>query len=161
MSVDATVSAAEYDRFHSAWITNGAPPAGATSAAASAPFAVTSIVPERESMKLAPPQVMIAFNHELDASQLPTHSAHFEKLAPAAEPAVIEQIPARISISSDNPRALMIWPARPLSAGHYRLVMDAISSSQISDIGGQQVTLGAPDERGDAIISRFDIEAQP
>lgn len=143
------------------WITNGAPPAGATSAAAAAPFAVASIVPDGESVKLAPPQVMIAFNHELDASQLPTHSAHFERLAAAAGPAVIERIAARISVSNDNPRALMIWPAGPLSAGHYRLVMDATSSSRISDIAGQQVTLGAPDERGDAVISRFDIEGLP
>lgn len=143
------------------WITNGAPPAGATSAAAVAPFAVTSIVPDGETVKLAPPQVMIAFNHELDVSQLPTHSAHFEKLPTAAKTAVIDLIPARISVSSDNPRALMIWPARVLSAGHYRLVMDATSSNQIGDIAGQRVTLGAPDERGDAVISSFDIEAQP
>jgi hypothetical protein len=55
----------------------------------------------------------------------------------------------------------MIWPARPLSAGHYRLVMDATSSSQISDIAGQQVALGAPDELGENVISTFDVEALP
>ena len=143
------------------WITNGAPPAAATSAAASAQFAVTSTVPDRESVSVPPPQVMIAFNHELDVSQLATHSAHFEKLAAGAAPDVIEQIPARISVSSANLRALTISPARPLSAGHYRLVIDASSSSQISDIAGQQVTLGASDERGEAVISSFDIEGQP
>jgi hypothetical protein len=39
--------------------------------------------------------------------------------------------------------------------------MDAASSSQISDIAGQQVTLGAPDERGENVISTFDVEALP
>jgi hypothetical protein len=146
------------------WITNGAPPAATTTAAAaqSAPLAVTSIVPDTmESVNAAPPQVMVAFNHELDVSQLATHSAHFEKLAPGAAPVIMDQVPARMSVSSANLRALMIWPARALPAGHYRLVIDATSSSQISDIAGQQVALGAPDERGEAVISTFDVEAHP
>jgi len=144
------------------WITNGAPPAAAAAATVSAPLAVTSIVPDNmESVNGPPPQVMVAFNHELDVSQLATYSAHFEKLAPAAAPTVIDQVPARMSVSSANLRALMIWPVQPLSAGHYRLVMDAASSSQISDIAGQQVTLGAPDERGENVISTFDVEALP
>jgi hypothetical protein len=144
------------------WITNGAPPAAAAAAAVSVPLAVTSIVPDNmESVNGPPPQVMVAFNHELDVSQLVTYSAHFEKLAPAAAPTVIDQVPARMSVSSANLRALMIWPVQPLSAGHYRLVMDAASSSQISDIAGQQVTLGAPDERGENVISTFDVEARP
>ena len=144
------------------WITNGAPPAAAAAPAVSAPLAVTSIVPDNmESVNGPPPQVMVAFNHELDVSQLVTYSAHFEKLAPAAAPTVIDQVPARMSVSSANLRALMIWPVQPLSAGHYRLVMDAASSSQISDIAGQQVTLGTPDERGENVISTFDVEALP
>ena len=146
------------------WITNGAPPAAAATAAAtvSTAFAVTSIVPDStEPVSAAPPQVMVAFNHELDVSQLATLSAHFEKLAPAAVPTVIEEVPARISVSSANLRALMLWPVRPLSSGHYRLVMDATSSAQISDIAGQQVALGAPDERGETVISTFDVEVQP
>ncbi|HTB90591.1 MAG TPA: hypothetical protein VK743_21665 [Steroidobacteraceae bacterium] len=146
------------------WIMNGAPPAAASTSAAaqSAPFAVTSIVPDSmESMSASPPQVMVAFNHELDASQLVTHSAHFEKLAPGSTPVVMDQVPAHLAIPGANPRALMIWPARALSAGRYRLVIDAISSSQISDIAGQQVALGAPDERGEAVISTFDVEVLP
>ena len=146
------------------WITNGAPPAAATTATAaqSAPLTVTSIVPDNmEAVNAPPPQVMVAFNHELDVSQLSTLSAHFEKLASAAAPTVIMQVPAQISVSSANLRALMIWPAAPLSAGHYRLVTDATSAAQISDIAGQQVALGVPDERGETVISTFDVEALP
>jgi hypothetical protein len=141
------------------WITNGAPAAAATP---SALLAVTSIVPDAmESVNAPLPQVMVAVNHELDVSQLATISAHFEKLAPGAVPSVIEQVAARISVSSANLRALMLWPARPLLAGHYRLVIDAASSSQVSDIAGQQVALGAPDERGETVISTFDVEVHP
>jgi hypothetical protein len=150
------------------WITNGAPPAAATTATAaqSTPLAVTSVVPDStEALNAPPPQVMVAFNHELDVSQLSTMSVHFEKLAPAAAPSaaptVILQVPAQISVSSANLRALMIWPAAPLSVGHYRLVTDATSATQISDIAGQQVALGAPDERGATVISTFDVEALP
>jgi hypothetical protein len=142
------------------WITNGAPPA--TAATMSVPLAVTTVVPDKmESVKTSPPQVMVGFNNELDVSQLATHSARFEKLAEGASPTVIEQIPARLSVPSANLRALLFWPARPLSNGHYRLVIDAGSSSQISDIAGQQAVLGARDERGEALISTFDVEVHP
>jgi hypothetical protein len=146
------------------WITNGAPPAAAATAAAAvgAPLAVTSIVPDQKESVNAPlPQVMLAFNHELDVSQLATLSAHFEKLAPADPSTDMEEVPARISVSSANLRALMLWPVRSLPAGHYRLVLDATSSRQISDIAGQQVALGAPDERGETVISTFDVEVLP
>jgi hypothetical protein len=143
------------------WITDGAPPAAAGAAAAlSAPLAVTSLVPDTmESVSGPPPQVMVAFNHELDVTQLATH-AHFEKLT-AAEAPIVERVPARISVSSVNLRVMMIWPSQPLSAGHYRLVIDAASSSQISDIAGQTLELGTPDERNEAVISTFDVEVLP
>jgi hypothetical protein len=140
------------------WITNGAPPAAAAAAALTAPLAVASIVPEStEPVSGPPPQVMVAFNHELDVSQLATHSMHFEKLAAGATGMAVEQVAARIAVSSANLRALMIWPARPLSAGHYRLVVDATASNQFSDIAGQTVALGTPDERGQAVISTFEV----
>jgi len=143
------------------WITNGAPPAAAAAAALTAPLAVASVVPDStEPVSGPPPQVMVAFNHELDVSQLATHSMHFEKLAAGATP-VVEQVAARITVPSANLRALMIWPARPLSAGRYRLVVDATSSSRFSDIAGQTVALGTPDERGQAVISTFDVEVLP
>jgi hypothetical protein len=145
------------------WIMNGAPPAAAAAAAAqNAPLAVTSIVPDNmESVNAPPPQVMVGFNHELDVSQLATHGVHFEKLAPGSVPVVMDQVPATISVSSANLRALMISPSRALAAGRYRLVIDATSSSRISDIAGQEVALGAPDERGEAVISTFDVEVLP
>jgi len=145
------------------WITDGAPPAAATAAPAAVndALAVTSIVPDSmEPVKGPPPQVMLAFNHELDVSQLATHSMHFEKLATGTTPAVVEQVAARITVSSANLRALMVWPARPLSAGRYRLVVDAGSSSSFSDIAGQTAALGTPDEHGQAVISTFSISGE-
>ena len=148
------------------WITNGAPPASAApasmAAAVTAPLAVTSIVPDSmEPVDSAPPQVAIAFNHDLDVSQLGTLGMHIEKLSDGAAPAVLERVQARISVANVNLRALMIWPAHPLSSGHYRVVMDAGASAHFSDIAGQTVAAGAPDELGEPVISTFDVEVRP
>jgi len=143
------------------WITNGAPPAS-TAAAVTAPLAVTSIVPDSmEPVDSAPPQVAIAFNHDLDVSQLGTLGVHIEKLSDGAAPAVLERVQARISVANVNLRALMIWPSHPLSSGHYRVVMDAGASAHFSDIAGQTVAAGAADELGEPVISTFDVEVRP
>jgi hypothetical protein len=74
---------------------------------------------------------------------------------------VTEIIPARISVPNSNLRALMIWPAHALADGHYRVVINAGSSSRFSDIAGQSLVLGMPDELGDSVISTFDVEVRP
>src|ERR1700733_7578362 len=123
------------------WITNGAPAASASGA--NAPLAVTSIVPRDEEIVTSPPpQVMLAFNHELDTSQLGTYAVHIEKLGNGVSPRVLNRMPAQIRVSSANLRVLMIWPSRPLSAGHYRVVMDAGAAAQFSDIAGGTIAAG-------------------
>lgn len=143
------------------WITNGAP-AAAAAASVTAHLAVTAIVPDAaEPVAGSPPQIMVAFNRDLDVSQLATHTAHIEKLAPGAAPVVTEKLPARISVPEGNLRALLIWPSRPLAVGHYRVVIDAESSARFSDIAGQSVSVGAPDELGESVLSTFDVEVVP
>jgi methionine-rich copper-binding protein CopC len=142
------------------WITAGAPPS--VTAGVAAHFAVTAIVPDStEPVTESPPQIMVAFSHDLDVSQLATHSVHIEKLAPGTAPVVTEKLPARISVPEGNLRALLIWPSRPLSVGHYRVVIDAESSARFSGIAGQSVDVGAPDELGESVLSTFDVEVVP
>ena len=148
------------------WITNGAPPAAAAAAAATvhaaAPLAITSIVPDEvEPVSASPPQIMVAFNRDLDVTQIDSRSMHIEKLNPGASPVVSEIVPARITVSSANPGALMVWPSLPLLSGHYRLVINAGSSSQFSDIAGHSLSVGTPDELGESVISTFDVEVHP
>ena len=149
--------------FIAQWITNGAPPsATAATVHAAAPLAVTSIVPNGdEPVSASPPQIMIAFNHDLDVTQIDGQAMHIEKLMPGASPLATEIVAARVTISGANLRALMVWPSRPLSAGHYRLVINAGSPSQFSDIAGQSVAAGVPNERGESVISTFDVEVLP
>jgi hypothetical protein len=142
------------------WITNGAPSASASGV--DTPFAITSIVPDdAEVLTSPPPQVMVAFNHDMDASQLGTYAVHIEELGNGVSPRVLQRMPARLGVSSANLRALMIWPSRPLTGGHYRVVMDAGASAQFSDIAGQTIAAGAADEFGDPVISNFDVEVHP
>ena len=142
------------------WITDGAPATAA--AGVTAHLAVTAIAPDSaEPVTGSPPQIMMAFSRDLDVSQLATHTVHIEKLAPGVVPVVTEKLPARISVPEGNLRALLIWPSRPLSAGHYRVVIDAESSARFSDISGESVSVGAPDELGESVLSTFDVEVVP
>jgi len=139
------------------WIANGAPPSAA--AAVAAPFAVTSIVPDgTEPLSEPPPQIMVAFNHELDVTQIDALSAHIEKLSAGAPQSATEFIPARIGVSSANLYALMIWPSRTLDAGHYRVVIGSGSTLVFMDTAGQSIT-GTPDDPGSSLITTFDVEA--
>ncbi|MGO9934487.1 MAG: hypothetical protein ACLPV8_22100 [Steroidobacteraceae bacterium] len=145
------------------WITNGAPPSA--TAAVAAPLAVTAVVPDSaEPVSEPPPQIMIAFNHDLDVTQIDPRSAHIEKLpsvAPQSSTGVIspiELIPAGISVSSANLKALMIWPGRALGAGHYRVVMATESAAVFRDIAGQSIALGTANDLGETVVSTFDVE---
>jgi hypothetical protein len=154
--------------FIAQWITNGAPPAATTTTAAvhaAAPLAVTSIVPDDvEPVSESPPQIMVAFNHELDVTQIDSRSMHIERTVPgesSGSTLVSEIVPARVSVSSANLRALMVWPSRPLVSGHYRLVINAGAPTQVSDMAGNALALGAPSESGESVISTFDVEVRP
>jgi Bacterial Ig-like domain len=144
--------------FIAQWITNGAP---ASTAAAPASFAVTAMVPDgSETVTQPPPQIMIAFNHELDVTQLDAQSARIERTDSQTPSAVAEVIPARLSVSSANLKALMIWPAKPLSGGQYRVVFGA-GASRVADTSGQSIMLGTPNQAGDSVITTFNVEILP
>jgi hypothetical protein len=146
------------------WITDGAQASAAVPATvhAAAPLAIAAIVPDAaEPVSESPPQIMIAFNHDLDVTQIDSRSMHIEKLQPGASPVVSQIVPARVTVSSANLGALMVWPSRPLLSGHYRLVINAGSPSQFSDIAGHTLVVGAPDELGESVISTFDVEVLP
>jgi hypothetical protein len=135
------------------WITNGAQPA--QSNAITLPLAVTAILPEADAkLSASPAQIMIAFNHDLDVTQIDPSSIRIESLSGAATPSNV--VTARVTVSSSNLHALMIWPSRSLAAGRYRVVS---SGARISDVAGQSVALGLPDELGNSVITTFEVGA--
>jgi hypothetical protein len=144
------------------WITNGAPPSATAAAASTGKFAVTAIEPESsEPVSESPPQIMLAFNHDLDVTQIDMQSARIEKLQPGTVQSVLETVPARVSVPAANLKALLLWPSQPLGVGHYRAVIRTASPSGFADLEGQTVALGAADALGESIIATFDVEVLP
>jgi hypothetical protein len=142
------------------WITDGAQPSASAAVASAAPFAITSMVPDSAEGASAPlPQIMVTFNHDLDVTEIATASARIEKLPLGGSAAVSEVIPARITVTALNLKALMIWPAKPLSTGHYRMVIQA-GSAGFRDASGQSIASENPNEGG-SVISTFDVEVSP
>ena len=143
------------------WITNGALPAGAAAVAIAAPLAVMSIVPASgETVSEPPPQIMIAFNNDLDVSQIDSRAVRIEKLPDEASQSATEVIPARISVADANQRALMVWPSRLLIAGHYRVV-DAASPLTFADILGRSISVGTRTDAGETVLTTFEVGAVP
>jgi methionine-rich copper-binding protein CopC len=126
------------------WITNGAQPSQMAAVASAAPARITVQAPEaNDFVSEPPPQIMIGFDRELDASRIDSESVRIEKLIAEAGDSSVERIPANVTVSAANPRALMVWPSRPLTVGRYRVVMRSMS---------------APTE---SIVSSFEVETLP
>jgi hypothetical protein len=140
------------------WITNGALPAAAVAIAS--PLAITSIVPaSEETVSEPPPQIMIAFNNNLDVSQIDSRSVRIEKLPDGAPQSATEVIPARVTVPSANQRALLVWPSRLLTTGRYRFVMDTASPVTFMDILGQSISVGTRNDAGETVLTTFEVEA--
>jgi Bacterial Ig-like domain len=142
------------------WITDGAQPSATAAAASATPFAITSIVPDSaEGASAPPPQIMVAFNHDLDVTQIASATARIERLPLDASAGATQAIPARITVSADNLKALMAWPAQPLGTGHYRVVIQA-GPLGFKDTSGQSIAIENPNDGG-SVISTFDVEVSP
>jgi hypothetical protein len=143
------------------WITNGAPQSAAAVPPAAAKFAILSVVPDSsEPVSQSPPQITLAFSHELDVSQIDPHSARIEKLDPISG-SVQEVVPATVSVPRSNLGALMIWPSHPLGVGHYQALMRTASPAGFADMAGQTAALGPTTANGEFVVSTFDVEVLP
>jgi hypothetical protein len=114
------------------WITNGAPPASGASAAAAFALAATS-PPDQAHVQGSQPQILVAFNHEVDFSLLNETTVVLERLS-SAEPAAL---PARLALAPGNPAAVLLMPAAPLAPGSYRVRVRGTGAAALADVGGQ------------------------
>jgi hypothetical protein len=127
------------------WITDGASRSSAASAATT--FGIVSVVPAvHDMLDASPPQIMIAVNHDLDATSVSPESVRIERVTTDG-----------VAVSAQNPRALMLWPVQPLREGHYRVTVSAAAATAPRDIAGSPI-VGGP---ADAMVTAFDIGAAP
>jgi hypothetical protein len=113
------------------WITNGAPN-GAMASDHRASFAVAATSPEDQSRVAAPVlQIVVAFNHEVDASLINDTTLRLERLtADGAGPS--SAISARLA--EGNPSVLVIIPHSALGAGTYRLTLRGTGGGALADV---------------------------
>jgi mono/diheme cytochrome c family protein len=143
------------------WISNGAPPAATAAAQTVEKFAVVGVVPDdTEPVSQSPPQITVAFNQDLDLSQIDPQSARIERLDPQ-NGAVLEMLPAHAAVPDANHRALMIWPARALGVGHYQALMRTAQPAGFANLSGQTAALGTANANGEFVLSTFDVEVLP
>ena len=116
------------------WITNGAQKA-ATAASLEAAvkavqrFAITATSPDNDSIvSMAVPQIVVAFNGDIDSTLLNNTTVVLEKVDPGSQtagamPMPAHPLPASASIPVGNTSAILIKPQTPLGNGTYRLTL--------------------------------------
>ena len=147
------------------WITDGAlRPSGNAQPAS---FAMVAVAPAaNEVLTHAPPQILISFNHDLDVTRIDAESVRMERRVAGGIDVRMQVVPARVAVSSDNPRALLLWPLHSLADGHYRVVMRIAAPWGLTDIAGEVLhpagqNMILMNESADAVITVFDVEAAP
>jgi hypothetical protein len=116
------------------WITNGAPPAPAASAAVAFALAATS-PPDHAHVGSSPAQLVVAFNHEVDFTLLNETTVTLERLG--AEESAMLPAHLAIALAPGNPAAVLLTPARPLTPGSYRVRLRGTGAAALADTGGQ------------------------
>jgi methionine-rich copper-binding protein CopC len=113
------------------WISDGALP-GAAADAASAQFAVTTVSPADHAVVAAPLlQIVVGFNHEVDASLINYTTLRLDRLTAHGAEAATDALALRIA--PGNPRTLLITPGSALGTGRYRLTLRGSGGAALAD----------------------------
>jgi hypothetical protein len=116
------------------WITAGAPKSATgmsleSSIKAVQRFGVTATSPDNDSIvSMAVPQIVVAFNGELDSNLLNNSTVVLERidtgaLAAGAHAGRAQTLPAVPAVPAGNTSAIVIKPQTPLGNGTYRLTL--------------------------------------
>jgi hypothetical protein len=141
------------------WITNGAPQGGSSSTGSvkamqrlqdlanttSNPFTVIQTSPVDTAIADEPvSHIVVAFNHEVDASLVNYTTLTVEKVgsgAAADTDTPAAHLPSYFALADGNPRAIIITPAAPLLPGTYRVTVRGTGGGSLADLNAQ--TLGS------------------
>jgi methionine-rich copper-binding protein CopC len=130
------------------WITSGAMKAMAASVSPSSHtvqrFAVAATSPESNSVvTLVLPAIVVAFNHEVDASLVNYTTVTLQKADatlsadPMTSPGTSVQIPISTTLAEGNPMVIVITPRVPLAAGTYRVTLRGAGGGALADVNAQ------------------------
>jgi hypothetical protein len=121
------------------WITNGAQPSAAATQH-HAGFAVEVTQPDEGAvLSTGMPTIVVAFNHEVDASLVNYTTVMLEK-TDSAPPAPVA---ATAVLAQGNPRVLLITPRTPLTPGSYRVTLRGSGGGALADLAAETLGTGA------------------
>lgn len=130
------------------WITNGAMKAMAASVSSSSQlaqrFTVAATSPGSNSVvTMVLPAIVVAFNHEVDASLINYTTVTLEKANatlstdPMTSAGTSAQIPISATLADGNPMVIVITPRVPLAAGTYRVTLRGAGGGALADVNAQ------------------------
>ena len=130
------------------WITNGAMKAMAARVSPSSQpvqrFAVAATSPESNAVVTrVVPAIVVAFNHEVDASLVNYTTVTLEKTDatlsadPMTSAGMSAQIPISTTLADGNPMVIVITPHVPLAAGAYRVTLRGAGGGALADVNAQ------------------------
>jgi hypothetical protein len=152
------------------WVTDGAPQG--TSAATgsvkameriqqlanttSIPFTVTQTSPMDTAVMDQPvTHILVAFNHEVDASLINYTTVAVEPVEPETSDAntPAAHLPSYFALAEGNPRAIIITPVAPLLPGTYRVTVRGTGGGALADLDAQAL--------GSDYSFTFTVDASP
>jgi len=139
------------------WISAGAPQGTASTGSVNAmrriqdlanttsdPFTVIQTSPLDTAVADEPvSHIMVAFNHEVDASLVNYTTLTVDKVDPGATPETADtntpaaHLPSYSALAAGNPRAIIITPAAPLLPGTYRVTVRGTGGGALADLNAQ------------------------
>jgi methionine-rich copper-binding protein CopC len=131
-----------------------------------APFGVTETSPLDNTTVAAPvAHIVVAFNHEVDASLVNYTTLTLERVASAATNSSVPMgevgmpptpsyvVPTSAALAAGNPAVIVLTPASPLGTGTYRVGVRGTGGGALADVNVQ--TLGSD------YSFTFNVDASP
>jgi uncharacterized membrane protein len=120
------------------WITNGAPNSASMRVSASREsvraFSIVGTAPLDGAHVSAPlKQIVVAFNHEIDASLVNETNIALERIDLAATTAM-QTVPIHAALATGNPTVIVIQPRAALAPGSYRVSVRGTGGGALADV---------------------------
>jgi hypothetical protein len=121
------------------WITDGAPNSAAMQTASrheqGATFAITRTAPLDGTYVAGPVrQIVVAFNHEIDASLVNDANIMLERIEMAGAGQALQPLSLHAALAIGNPSVIVILPQSALGPGTYRVRLRGTGGGALADI---------------------------
>ena len=108
------------------------------------PFTVVQTSPVDMAVADEPvSHIMVAFNHEVDASLVNSTNLMVDRVGSGAAPETADtntpaaHLPSYLALAAGNPKAIIVTPAAPLLPGTYRVTVRGTGGGALADLNAQ------------------------